>query len=54
MRPSRRAPPFRTHPMERSEVAGFLEVGRTEDTHEVVIIHPNLKLDMNGRARIVF
>jgi hypothetical protein len=35
------------------KVAGFLEVGRTDDTHEVVIIHPNMKLDTNGRARIV-
>jgi hypothetical protein len=36
------------------KVAGFLEVGRTDDTHEVVISHPNLKLDGNGAARIVF
>ena len=36
------------------KVAGFLEVGRTDDTHEVVISHPNPKLDANGTARIVF
>src|ERR1017187_4278753 len=36
------------------KVAGFLEVGRTNDTHEVVISHPNPKLDANGTARIVF
>jgi hypothetical protein len=36
------------------KVAGFLEVGRTDDTHEVVIIHPNPKLDANGTARFVF
>ena len=36
------------------KVAGFLEVGSTEDTHEVVISVPNLKLDANGTARIAF
>ena len=36
------------------KVAGFLEVGRTNDTHEVVISHPNPKLDADGTARIVF
>lgn len=36
------------------KVAGFLEVGRTDDTHEVVIRHPNPKLDAHGAAHIVF
>lgn len=36
------------------EVGGFLEVGRTDDTQEVVIRHPNLKLDANGAAHMVF
>ena len=36
------------------KVAGFLEVGRTDDSHEVVIIHPNLELDANSTARILF
>jgi hypothetical protein len=35
------------------KVAGFLEVGRTDDTHEVVISHPNPELDADGTARIV-
>lgn len=35
------------------KVAGFLEVGRTDDTHEVVIHHPNPTLDVNGTVRIV-
>jgi hypothetical protein len=35
------------------KVGGFLEVGRMDDTHEVVIRHSNLK-DANGAAHIVF
>ena len=35
------------------KVAGFLEVGRTDDTNEVVISVPDLKPDCNGAARIV-
>lgn len=35
------------------EVAGFLEVGRTDDTHEVVIRYRNPALDVNGTVRIV-
>lgn len=35
------------------KVAGFLEVGRMDNTNEVVIIYPNPKLDANGAARIV-
>ena len=34
--------------------AGFLEVGCTDDTHEVVINHPDLKPDANGVGHIVF
>ena len=36
------------------KIEGFLEVGRTSDTHEVVINHPDLKLDENGVGHIVF
>ena len=36
------------------KVQGFLEVGRTDDTHEVIINHPNLKPDENGVGHIVF
>jgi hypothetical protein len=36
------------------KVAGFLEVGRTDDTHDVVISYSNPKLDANGTVRIVF
>ena len=36
------------------KVAGFLEVGRTEDTHQVVIRPLNLTLDADGTARLVF
>ena len=36
------------------KVAGVLEVSRTEDTHEIVIIHPDLKPDATGVGRIVF
>jgi hypothetical protein len=35
------------------KVAGILEVSRTEDTHEIVIIHPDLKPDSKGLSRIV-
>ena len=35
------------------KVGGFLEVGRMDDTHEVVIRHSNLKLDANGAAHRV-
>ncbi len=35
------------------KVAGFLEVGRTEDTQEVTIKFPELKPDASGAARIV-
>ena len=34
-------------------VAGFLEIDRTEDTHEIVITHPVLKPDSKGSVRIV-
>ena len=34
-------------------VAGFLEIDRTDDTHEIVISHPTLKPDAKGRVRIV-
>jgi hypothetical protein len=36
------------------KVAGVLEVSRTEDTHEIVIKHPDLKPDATGEGRIVF
>jgi hypothetical protein len=36
------------------KIAGFLEVGRTDDTHEIVINHPDLKPDKNGVGHIVF
>jgi hypothetical protein len=36
------------------KIEGFLEVGRTDDTHEVVINHPDLKPDENGVGHIVF
>ena len=35
------------------KVAGFLEVGRTDDTHEIVIGLPASKPDAKGAARIV-
>ena len=35
------------------KVAGVLEVGRTDDTHEVVIRHLNPKVDPNGAVRIL-
>ena len=34
-------------------VAGVLEVGRTDDTHEIVISHPALKPDANGFGHII-
>jgi hypothetical protein len=37
--------------MER--VAGVLEVWRTDDTHQIVINHPNSKPDAKGACRIV-
>jgi hypothetical protein len=40
--------------MTSDKIAGFLEVGRTDDTHEVVINHPDLKPDENGVGHIVF
>jgi hypothetical protein len=36
------------------KVAGVLEVTRTDDTQEVVIIHPDLKPDASGVGRLVF
>jgi hypothetical protein len=36
-----------------NRVAGFLEIDRTDDTHEIVITHPVLKPDANGAVRIV-
>lgn len=36
------------------KVAGVLEVSRTDDTQEVVIIHPDLKPDASGVGRLVF
>jgi hypothetical protein len=36
------------------KVVGLLEVGRTDDTHEIVIKYPYLKPDANGIGRIVF
>lgn len=36
------------------KIEGFLEVGHTDDTHEVVINHPDLKPDKNGVGHIVF
>lgn len=41
-------------PVPVDKIEGFLEVGRTEDTHEVVINHPDLKRDERGVAHIVF
>ena len=38
--------------MER--VAGVLEVGRTEDTHEIVITHLSPTVDAQGAVRIRF
>jgi hypothetical protein len=35
-------------------VVGCLEVGRTADTHEVVINHPDLRPDANGVGHIIF
>jgi hypothetical protein len=35
------------------KVAGFLEVDRTADTHEIVISHPVAKSDADGLAHIV-
>ena len=34
-------------------VAGFLEVDRTNDTHEIIISHPALTPDADGWGRIV-
>jgi len=36
------------------KVAGVLKVTRTDDTQEVVIIHPDLKPDESGVGRLVF
>jgi hypothetical protein len=36
------------------KVAGFLQVERTEETHEIVISHPALDPDEHGMTRIVF
>jgi len=36
------------------KVAGVLEVSRTDDTQQVVIIHPDLKPDASGVGRLVF
>lgn len=36
------------------KIEGFLEVGHTDDTHEVVINHPDLNPDENGVGHIVF
>ena len=36
------------------KVAAVLEVTRTDDTLEVVIIHPDLKPDASGIGRLVF
>ena len=36
------------------KVAALLEVTRTDDTQEVVIIHPDLKPDASGVGRLVF
>lgn len=36
------------------KVTGALEVGHTEDTHEVVINHPDLNPDADGVGHIVF
>jgi len=36
-----------------NRVAGFLEIDRTDDTNEIVIIHPVLKPDANGSVHIV-
>ncbi len=35
------------------KVAGVLEVGRTDDTYEIVISYPALKPDANGFGHIV-
>jgi hypothetical protein len=35
------------------KVAGFLEVTRTDDTHEIVVSHPPLKSDANGLSQIL-
>jgi hypothetical protein len=34
-------------------VAGFLEIDRTDDTHEIVITHPICEPDAKGQVRIV-
>jgi hypothetical protein len=39
--------------VEVDKVAGFLEVGRTEDARQIVIRLPELKPDATGAARIV-
>jgi hypothetical protein len=36
------------------KVAGVVEVWRTDDTHEIVIKHPDLKPDAKGVSQIVF
>ena len=34
-------------------VAGFLEIDRTDDAHEIVINHPILEPDAKGKLRFV-
>jgi hypothetical protein len=34
--------------VERGQIPGFLEVQRTDDTHEIVISHPVLNPDIGG------
>jgi hypothetical protein len=36
------------------KVSGLLKVGQTDDIHEIVIKHPDLKPDANEVGRIVF
>ena len=36
------------------KVGDVLEVTRTDDTQEVVIVHPDLKPDASGVGRLVF
>lgn len=36
------------------KIEGFLEVGHTEDTFEIVVNHPDLKPDEHGVGHIVF
>lgn len=35
------------------KVAGFLEIDRKDDTHEIVISHPAFKSDANGLVHIM-